>query len=135
MHASCFYQGYYEMRERILHRSTSQGSIGSPIYSRHNYTPTLSRSPQHFHRPGELWALSDVPERLILKFNQINFSFPSMDYLQLSNVALCSHSSKLSFKIEKAGPNLFCKELGVIASIFIWIFIFVIINCELNVYL
>ncbi|XP_026098457.1 actin-binding LIM protein 1-like isoform X9 [Carassius auratus] len=45
-------EGYYEMRERILHRSTSQGSIGSPIYSRHNYTPTLSRSPQHFHRPG-----------------------------------------------------------------------------------
>uniref|UniRef100_A0A672MPP1 Actin-binding LIM protein 1-like n=1 Tax=Sinocyclocheilus grahami TaxID=75366 RepID=A0A672MPP1_SINGR len=45
-------EGYYDMRERILHRSTSQGSIGSPIYSRHNYTPTLSRSPQHFHRPG-----------------------------------------------------------------------------------
>uniref|UniRef100_A0A9J8AS62 Actin binding LIM protein 1a n=1 Tax=Cyprinus carpio carpio TaxID=630221 RepID=A0A9J8AS62_CYPCA len=45
-------EGYYEMRERILHRSTSQGSIGSPIYSRHNYTPTLSRSPQHFHRPA-----------------------------------------------------------------------------------
>ncbi|KAF4106084.1 hypothetical protein G5714_013746 [Onychostoma macrolepis] len=46
-------EGYYEMRERILHRSTSQGSIGSPIYSRHNYTPTLSRSPQHFHRPDQ----------------------------------------------------------------------------------
>ncbi|XP_016326416.1 actin-binding LIM protein 1a isoform X2 [Sinocyclocheilus anshuiensis] len=45
-------EGYYDMRERILHRSTSHGSIGSPIYSRHNYTPTLSRSPQHFHRPG-----------------------------------------------------------------------------------
>nr|XP_055026098.1 actin-binding LIM protein 1a [Misgurnus anguillicaudatus] len=44
--------GYYDMRERILHRSTSQGSIGSPIYSRYNYTPALSRSPQHFHRPG-----------------------------------------------------------------------------------
>nr|XP_033796461.1 actin-binding LIM protein 1 isoform X16 [Geotrypetes seraphini] len=36
---------------RVIHRSTSQGSIGSPVYSRHNYTPTLSRSPQHFHRP------------------------------------------------------------------------------------
>ncbi|XP_052468507.1 actin-binding LIM protein 1 isoform X4 [Carassius gibelio] len=46
-------EGYYDMRERILHRSTSQGSIGSPIYSRHNYTPTLSRSPQHFHRPDQ----------------------------------------------------------------------------------
>ncbi|XP_067278438.1 actin-binding LIM protein 1a isoform X7 [Pseudorasbora parva] len=44
-------EGYYDMRERILHRSTSQGSIGSPIYSRHSYTP-MSRSPQHFHRPG-----------------------------------------------------------------------------------
>ncbi|TRY86779.1 hypothetical protein DNTS_008309 [Danionella cerebrum] len=45
-------EGYSELRERILHRSTSQGSIGSPIYNRHSYTPTLSRSPQHFHRPG-----------------------------------------------------------------------------------
>ncbi|XP_036802607.1 actin-binding LIM protein 1 isoform X2 [Oncorhynchus mykiss] len=41
----------YDIRERILQRSTSQGSIGSPVYNRHSYTP-LSRSPQHFHRPG-----------------------------------------------------------------------------------
>uniref|UniRef100_A0A8B9KE41 Actin binding LIM protein 1b n=1 Tax=Astyanax mexicanus TaxID=7994 RepID=A0A8B9KE41_ASTMX len=45
--------GCYDMRERIMQRSTSQGSIGSPVYSRHNYTPSLSKSPQHFHRPGE----------------------------------------------------------------------------------
>uniref|UniRef100_A0A8B9RDP6 Actin binding LIM protein 1b n=1 Tax=Astyanax mexicanus TaxID=7994 RepID=A0A8B9RDP6_ASTMX len=44
--------GCYDMRERIMQRSTSQGSIGSPVYSRHNYTPSLSKSPQHFHRPG-----------------------------------------------------------------------------------
>ncbi|XP_058882011.1 actin-binding LIM protein 1-like isoform X17 [Acipenser ruthenus] len=44
-------EGYHDMRERMIHRSTSQGSISSPIYSRHNYTPTLPRSPQHFHRP------------------------------------------------------------------------------------
>uniref|UniRef100_A0A672IUP9 Actin binding LIM protein 1a n=1 Tax=Salarias fasciatus TaxID=181472 RepID=A0A672IUP9_SALFA len=44
--------GSYDRRERILQRSTSQGSIGSPVYNRHGYTPTLSRSPQHFHRPG-----------------------------------------------------------------------------------
>lgn len=47
-------QGCYDRRERILQRSTSQGSIGSPVYNRHGYTPTLLRSPQHFHRPGEL---------------------------------------------------------------------------------
>uniref|UniRef100_A0AAY4C4P4 Actin-binding LIM protein 1-like n=1 Tax=Denticeps clupeoides TaxID=299321 RepID=A0AAY4C4P4_9TELE len=45
-------EGCHDMRERILQRSTSQGSIGSPVYSRHSYTPTMSRSPQHFHRPG-----------------------------------------------------------------------------------
>uniref|UniRef100_A0AAY5EQA2 Actin binding LIM protein 1a n=1 Tax=Electrophorus electricus TaxID=8005 RepID=A0AAY5EQA2_ELEEL len=45
-------EGCYDMRDRTLQRSTSQGSIGSPLYSRHNYTPTLSKSPQHFHRPG-----------------------------------------------------------------------------------
>ncbi|XP_041124228.1 actin-binding LIM protein 1-like isoform X8 [Polyodon spathula] len=44
-------EGYHDMRERMIHRSTSQGSISSPVYSRHNYTPTLPRSPQHFHRP------------------------------------------------------------------------------------
>ncbi|XP_067100209.1 actin-binding LIM protein 1 [Osmerus mordax] len=48
-------EGCYDMRERIMQRSTSQGSIGSPTdYNRHNYTPILSRSPQHFHRPGIL---------------------------------------------------------------------------------
>ncbi|XP_029305309.1 actin-binding LIM protein 1 isoform X17 [Cottoperca gobio] len=45
--------GSYDRRERILQRSTSQGSIGSPVYNRHGYTPTLSRSPQHFHRPDQ----------------------------------------------------------------------------------
>ncbi|XP_042559259.1 actin-binding LIM protein 1 isoform X27 [Clupea harengus] len=46
-------EGCYDMRERIMERSTSQGSIGSPVYNRHNYTPTVSRSPQHFHRPEQ----------------------------------------------------------------------------------
>uniref|UniRef100_A0A8D1G6Z1 Actin binding LIM protein 1 n=1 Tax=Sus scrofa TaxID=9823 RepID=A0A8D1G6Z1_PIG len=42
----------FDGRDRAIHRSTSQGSINSPGYSRHSYTPTTSRSPQHFHRPG-----------------------------------------------------------------------------------
>ncbi|XP_028845677.1 actin-binding LIM protein 1 isoform X40 [Denticeps clupeoides] len=46
-------EGCYDMRDRIIQRSTSQGSIGSPVYSRHSYTPSLSRSPQHFHRPDQ----------------------------------------------------------------------------------
>ncbi|XP_032735126.1 actin-binding LIM protein 1 isoform X7 [Lontra canadensis] len=45
-------EGYQDSRDRVMHRSTSQGSINSPVYSRHSYTPTTSRSPQHFHRPG-----------------------------------------------------------------------------------
>nr|XP_026244944.1 actin-binding LIM protein 1 isoform X20 [Urocitellus parryii] len=45
-------EGYQDIRDRVIHRSTSQGSINSPVYSRHSYTPTTSRSPQHFHRPG-----------------------------------------------------------------------------------
>ncbi|XP_054437543.1 actin-binding LIM protein 1 isoform X4 [Pteronotus mesoamericanus] len=44
-------EGYQDVRDRMMHRSTSQGSINSPVYSRHSYTPTTSRSPQHFHRP------------------------------------------------------------------------------------
>ncbi|XP_029570101.1 actin-binding LIM protein 1 isoform X3 [Salmo trutta] len=55
----------YDMRERILQRSTSQGSIGSPVYNRHSYTP-LSRSPQHFHRPGtdpHSGRSSPIPQR------------------------------------------------------------------------
>ncbi|XP_058650261.1 actin-binding LIM protein 1 isoform X20 [Onychostoma macrolepis] len=46
-------EGCYDVRERIMQRSTSQGSIGSPVYHRHNYIPPLSKSPQHFHRPDQ----------------------------------------------------------------------------------
>ncbi|XP_031971788.1 actin-binding LIM protein 1 isoform X8 [Corvus moneduloides] len=46
-------EGYQDVRDRMIHRSTSQGSINSPVYSRHSYTPTVSRSPQHFHRPDQ----------------------------------------------------------------------------------
>ncbi|XP_053367210.1 actin-binding LIM protein 1 isoform X21 [Clarias gariepinus] len=53
-------EGCYDIRERIMQRSTSQGSIGSPMYSRHNYTPTLSKTPQHFHRPGMLKLCSSL---------------------------------------------------------------------------
>uniref|UniRef100_A0A8C7QNZ8 Actin binding LIM protein 1a n=1 Tax=Oncorhynchus mykiss TaxID=8022 RepID=A0A8C7QNZ8_ONCMY len=49
----------YDIRERILQRSTSQGSIGSPVYNRHSYTP-LSRSPQHFHRPEALTGMQKL---------------------------------------------------------------------------
>ncbi|XP_034414411.1 actin-binding LIM protein 1-like [Cyclopterus lumpus] len=35
-------------------KSTHHGSFGvHTIYNRHSYTPTLSRSPQHFHRPPD----------------------------------------------------------------------------------
>uniref|UniRef100_A0A8D0C140 Actin binding LIM protein 1 n=1 Tax=Salvator merianae TaxID=96440 RepID=A0A8D0C140_SALMN len=54
-------EGYQDIRDRMIHRSTSQGSIGSPVYSRHSYTPTMSRSPQHFHRPA---LLSNGVQRL-----------------------------------------------------------------------
>ncbi|KAK0135515.1 Actin-binding LIM protein 1 [Merluccius polli] len=53
-------EGFCDRRERILQRSTSQGSIGSPIYNRHGYIPTLSRSPQHFHRPEALTGMQKL---------------------------------------------------------------------------
>ncbi|XP_067285652.1 actin-binding LIM protein 1 isoform X5 [Pseudorasbora parva] len=53
-------EGCYDMRERIIQRSTSQGSIGSPVYHRHNYIPPISKSPQHFHRPGMLKLCSSL---------------------------------------------------------------------------
>ncbi|XP_048465162.1 actin-binding LIM protein 1 [Rhincodon typus] len=45
-------EGYHDVRDRMVHRSSSQSSISSPSYTRHCYTPTVARSPQHFHRPG-----------------------------------------------------------------------------------
>lgn len=60
-------QSFYDMRGHILQRSTSQGSIGSPIYNRHCYTPTMSRSPQHFHRPGE--------KRLLPSTGQLHYGY------------------------------------------------------------
>ncbi|MED6242021.1 hypothetical protein ATANTOWER_032022, partial [Ataeniobius toweri] len=53
-------ESFYDRRDRILQRSTSQGSIGSPVYNRHGYTPTLSRSPQHFHRPEALTGMQKL---------------------------------------------------------------------------
>ncbi|CAI5659160.1 unnamed protein product [Oreochromis niloticus] len=43
----------FEIRTRVP-KSTSQGPLGlHTLYHRHSYTPTSSRSPQHFHRPDE----------------------------------------------------------------------------------
>ncbi|KAM9837964.1 actin-binding LIM protein 1-like [Aulostomus maculatus] len=43
----------FEMR-KCIPKSASHGSFGAPgLFHRHSYTPTLSRSPQHFHRPDE----------------------------------------------------------------------------------
>ncbi|XP_059181289.1 actin-binding LIM protein 1-like isoform X1 [Centropristis striata] len=43
----------YEVRKRIP-KSTSHGYFGvHATYNRHSYTPTLPRSPQHFHRPAD----------------------------------------------------------------------------------
>uniref|UniRef100_UPI00398EC1D8 actin-binding LIM protein 1 isoform X5 n=1 Tax=Pristiophorus japonicus TaxID=55135 RepID=UPI00398EC1D8 len=46
-------EGILDTRDRVVHRSSSQGSINSPVYNRHCYTPTVARSPQHFHRPDQ----------------------------------------------------------------------------------
>uniref|UniRef100_H3D5J0 Actin binding LIM protein 1 n=1 Tax=Tetraodon nigroviridis TaxID=99883 RepID=H3D5J0_TETNG len=51
--------GYDRFREsfderKCIPKSTSHGSFGvNAMYSRHSYTPSLSRSPQHFHRPDD----------------------------------------------------------------------------------
>ncbi|CAI5659163.1 unnamed protein product [Oreochromis niloticus] len=43
----------FEIRTRVP-KSTSQGPLGlHTLYHRHSYTPTSSRSPQHFHRPAD----------------------------------------------------------------------------------
>ncbi|KAM3859550.1 actin-binding LIM protein 1-like [Diretmus argenteus] len=47
-------EGCCETEKPTVPRSTSQGSSGSrAMHNRHNYTPTVSRSPQHFHRPDQ----------------------------------------------------------------------------------
>ncbi|XP_064000405.1 actin-binding LIM protein 1 isoform X2 [Pogoniulus pusillus] len=70
-------EGYQDVRDRMIHRSTSQGSINSPVYSRHSYTPTMSRSPQHFHRPE---LLSTGVQRL--------------SYLRTSSLSSSHHDSR-----------------------------------------
>ncbi|XP_028287484.1 actin-binding LIM protein 1-like isoform X3 [Parambassis ranga] len=47
-----------EMRTSIP-KSSTHGLFGvNSTYSRHSYTPTLSRSPKHFHRPGLMLSSS-----------------------------------------------------------------------------
>ncbi|XP_044791229.1 actin-binding LIM protein 1 isoform X5 [Bubalus bubalis] len=62
-------EGYQDGRDRMIRRSTSQGSISSPVYSRHSYTPTTSRSPQHFHRPE---LLSPGVQRSFLRTSSLS---------------------------------------------------------------
>ena len=78
---TCF-QGYQDGRDRMIHRSTSQGSINSPVYSRHSYTPTTSRSPQHFHRPGKGTCSRDSLSRVI-RVSMWLFSPPLIAYLKI----------------------------------------------------
>ncbi|XP_071763414.1 actin-binding LIM protein 1-like [Centroberyx gerrardi] len=47
-------EGCYDMGKFTIPRSASHGSYGfRALYNHHSYTPTVSRSPQHFHRPDQ----------------------------------------------------------------------------------
>ncbi|XP_060883968.1 actin-binding LIM protein 1-like isoform X10 [Labrus mixtus] len=50
---------------KYIPQSTSHGSFGVGMHTRHSYTPTLSRSPQHFHRPGSKPSPSLVSDNKI----------------------------------------------------------------------
>ncbi|XP_067345073.1 actin-binding LIM protein 1-like isoform X2 [Channa argus] len=64
----------FEMRQHIP-KTTSHGSFGHhSMYNRHSYTPTLPRSPQHFHRPDEGFNMYIKPP--IYK-QQVVLLFPS----------------------------------------------------------
>ncbi|KAM3606816.1 uncharacterized protein V6R79_023805 [Siganus canaliculatus] len=84
-------EGSYDRRERILQRSTSQGSIGSPVYNRHGYTPTLSRSPQHFHRPDQGSNIYRKPP--IYKQHDTDRSVPMVTNLDTAAIARQSKSA------------------------------------------
>ncbi|XP_078711512.1 actin-binding LIM protein 1-like isoform X10 [Lampetra fluviatilis] len=45
-------RGPVEVHERLERRSSSHGTISSPGYARHGFSPSATRSPQHFHCPG-----------------------------------------------------------------------------------
>ncbi|KAK1793985.1 hypothetical protein P4O66_010900 [Electrophorus voltai] len=103
-------EGCYDMRDRTLQRSTSQGSIGSPLYSRHSYTPTLSKSPQHFHRPAPASSSSSVslPPSLRSLSPSAHASSPRLLLFR----PLCSSSSPLSSSSERlAGMLKLCSSL------------------------
>ncbi|XP_078449184.1 actin-binding LIM protein 1-like isoform X2 [Lampetra planeri] len=46
-------QGPVEVHERLERRSSSHGTISSPGYARHGFSPSATRSPQHFHCPED----------------------------------------------------------------------------------
>ncbi|XP_061412365.1 actin-binding LIM protein 1-like isoform X10 [Lethenteron reissneri] len=45
--------GPVEVHERLERRSSSHGTISSPGYARHGFSPSATRSPQHFHCPED----------------------------------------------------------------------------------
>ncbi|XP_007906210.1 actin-binding LIM protein 3 isoform X4 [Callorhinchus milii] len=53
---SPYSQDIYDGVDFRQRRSSSPGYIDSPIYSRQGMSPTMPRSPQHYHRPGTRWS-------------------------------------------------------------------------------
>ncbi|XP_053722833.1 actin-binding LIM protein 1-like isoform X2 [Synchiropus splendidus] len=48
--------------QKSIPKSASHGTFGVPgLYTRHSYTPTPSRSPQHFHRPDQGFNMYNKP--------------------------------------------------------------------------
>lgn len=81
----------FELRKNIP-KSTSHGSFGVHAkYNRHSYTPNVSRSPQHFHRPGEVKSQSSYHLCKDINLPLLTFSlfyFPYLLYVHNSSFHL-----------------------------------------------
>uniref|UniRef100_A0A674NY01 Actin binding LIM protein 1 n=1 Tax=Takifugu rubripes TaxID=31033 RepID=A0A674NY01_TAKRU len=77
---------------KSIPKSTSHGSLGlNAIYSRHSYTPSLSRSPQHFHRPDDGFNMYRKPP--IYKQQDLNVKELKLFLLKIFHLPTSSHIS------------------------------------------
>lgn len=86
---------------KCIPKSASHGSFGvHTMYKRHSYTPSLSRSTQHFHRPGENSKVKYIFYELCREVNPTSLTCALFYHLPLSpfctSYSFCSSHGILS---------------------------------------
>uniref|UniRef100_A0A4W3GQX5 Actin binding LIM protein family, member 3 n=1 Tax=Callorhinchus milii TaxID=7868 RepID=A0A4W3GQX5_CALMI len=109
---SPYSQDIYDGVDFRQRRSSSPGYIDSPIYSRQGMSPTMPRSPQHYHRPGTESGWSSYYSQLDFKASPAqtpkHFHVPGRKYVYLATKSKTSEDIVQSSRYPSAhSPDIY----------------------------